>query len=240
MCYIINTSIFFSQKDKSLSLTTRNEDSLPLSNQATRLLNELIKENNKTLTREHLLKTVWEDYGLTPSNNNLYMAVSELRKAFILLGQEKNIIRTIPKSGFALEAKIDVAIIETTETREKKTIRSGPLIATAATLMTLLPLVIHLTATKKITLASITTNKTYDIDYQYEQCKFYPIDQASKGRASELLAIMKENNILNCANHPQNVFFQKNSQNFTFIGICSAVTGSENSDCKSIRITNGE
>ncbi|HIE4798804.1 TPA: winged helix-turn-helix domain-containing protein [Serratia marcescens] len=245
MCYIINKNVCFSPKDKTLSLTTAIEDSVSLSNQATRLLSELIKENNKAVTREHLLKTVWEDYGLTPSNNNLYMAVSELRKSFILLGLDKNIIRTIPKSGFAFEAQIDVAISEVPGVRGKdeggkKKVKAGQIIFATAALITLLPLTFFLTVPKVSTLANITTNETYGIDYHYEKCQFYPIDHASKGHVSEILAVMKEKNMLNCTNYPKNVFYQKSSRNFTFIGICSAAAGGENSDCESIRIINEE
>ncbi|OUC37001.1 putative membrane protein [Enterobacter sp. J49] len=109
MIYIINKTAVFSSELKKLSLYLDSESYVILSNQAARLIVELIQNNGITLSREHLLKHVWEDYGSTPSNNNLYMAISELRKAFRLLGMNDKIISTIPKTGFLFEGDIDVS-----------------------------------------------------------------------------------------------------------------------------------
>ncbi|WP_421081956.1 winged helix-turn-helix domain-containing protein, partial [Serratia fonticola] len=86
MLYIINGVIQYSPKLKELSLVQEEQNSLVLSNQASRLLMELIKNAGNDLSRDYLLKHTWEDFGLTPSNNNLYSAVSELRRAIASLG----------------------------------------------------------------------------------------------------------------------------------------------------------
>ncbi|MDA8481388.1 winged helix-turn-helix domain-containing protein, partial [Citrobacter sp. Awk 4] len=106
MKYIINLIIVFDIDTRMLTLRNDNNLSTELSKPATRLLCELIKNNNTTLTRENIIKTVWVDYGYAPSSASLSNHISELRKAFNNLGLNKEIIITIPKTGFKLDADI--------------------------------------------------------------------------------------------------------------------------------------
>lgn len=108
MHYIINKKIKFTPKINEVSTIDNDGNNLLLSNAATRLLRELINNSNNTMSRSVLLQHVWEDYGFKPSNNNLYMAISELRKAFISLGEHKSIILTVPKVGLKLDSEIDI------------------------------------------------------------------------------------------------------------------------------------
>ncbi|WP_434462585.1 winged helix-turn-helix domain-containing protein [Serratia plymuthica] len=75
---------------------------------ASRLLLELIQNNKKNITRDDLLEKVWTTYGFTASNAGLNNYISELRKAFALLGLVNEIIVTIPKLGFRFEGYIDL------------------------------------------------------------------------------------------------------------------------------------
>ncbi|WP_261142279.1 winged helix-turn-helix domain-containing protein [Serratia proteamaculans] len=79
-----------------------------LTKPASRLLLELIQNNNKNITRNDLLERVWSTYGFTASNASLNNYISELRKAFALLGIVNEIIVTIPKLGFRFEGDIDL------------------------------------------------------------------------------------------------------------------------------------
>ncbi|CRY55662.1 DNA-binding transcriptional activator CadC [Yersinia intermedia] len=87
-------------------LRNNNQLIVGLSNPATRLLSELIKHNKTELTRETLIKHVWEDYGFSPSSATLSNHISELRKAFEALGVSKNILITVPRIGFKMDAEI--------------------------------------------------------------------------------------------------------------------------------------
>jgi DNA-binding winged helix-turn-helix (wHTH) protein len=87
-------------------LRNNNQLTVGLSNPATRLLSELIKNNKIELPRETLIKHVWEDYGFSPSSATLSNHISELRKAFEALGVSKNILLTVPRIGFKMEAEI--------------------------------------------------------------------------------------------------------------------------------------
>lgn len=97
----------FSPTDNTVALLNNELHIVKLSNQASRLLLELIINHNKTLARQDLLKTVWADFGFTPSNNTLNVAISEIRKVFSSLGKDPCILITIPKIGFSLDADIE-------------------------------------------------------------------------------------------------------------------------------------
>lgn len=96
----------FDPDSQLLMLRNDNLLTVGLSNPATRLLSELIRNNKIELTRETLIKHVWEDYGFSPSSATLSNHISELRKAFEALGVSKDILITVPRIGFKMEAEI--------------------------------------------------------------------------------------------------------------------------------------
>ena len=53
-----------------------------------------------------MIARVWEEFGFTPSGNNLNKAVSELRKSFQSLGEGHEFIVTVPRYGFRFEADV--------------------------------------------------------------------------------------------------------------------------------------
>lgn len=120
MYYILNKTIKFAPATSELAIINEEQSSILLSKPATRLLLVLVGGVDLVHPREELLKSVWEDYGLTPSNNNLYMAISELRKSLISLGGSEKMIVTIPRIGLKLEAIIDVNDKETVITSSLK------------------------------------------------------------------------------------------------------------------------
>lgn len=108
MYFVLNKAVTFYPDTNELSLIHEHHNSIMLSKAACRLLLTLIQNVNDIASRDFLLKKVWEDYGYTPSNNNLYMAISELRKALSSLGEEREILVTIPKIGLKFAAEVDV------------------------------------------------------------------------------------------------------------------------------------
>ncbi|MBC3248972.1 hypothetical protein BFS14_19780 [Serratia fonticola] len=106
MKYIINLTVTFDPDNRLLILKSDTQQSVELSKPATRLLSELINNNRINLVRDDILKNVWEDYGFSPSNASLNNHISELRKAFITLGVSKDIIFTVPRVGFRIDAEI--------------------------------------------------------------------------------------------------------------------------------------
>uniref|UniRef100_UPI001F5F12FA winged helix-turn-helix domain-containing protein n=1 Tax=Klebsiella variicola TaxID=244366 RepID=UPI001F5F12FA len=106
MKYIINFTITFDPDSRLLKLRNKYQLTIELSKPATRLLIELIKNNKNEMTRETLIKHVWEDYGFSPSSATLSNHTSELRKTFEALGINKDILITVPRVGFKMEAEI--------------------------------------------------------------------------------------------------------------------------------------
>lgn len=111
MKYIINLMVVFNPSDNSLCLQNNPSLVVKIPPPATRLLQELINNSGVIITRDELLKNVWEEYGLTGSNNNLSHYISHLRKALLSLNSELSIITTVPKVGFRLDARIDVVLL---------------------------------------------------------------------------------------------------------------------------------
>jgi len=70
-----------------------------------RVLQILIDQNGQTVSRETLVETVWGNYG--GGDEGLTQAVSHLRKH--LDDQDRQLIQTIPKAGYRLEAMISEA-----------------------------------------------------------------------------------------------------------------------------------
>jgi len=106
MKYIINLTIVFDPENQSLLVRNNHQLKVELSNPATRLLTEFIKNNKVELTRETLIKRVWEDFGFSPSSATLSNHISELRKAFAALELSTKILITVPRVGFKMEAEI--------------------------------------------------------------------------------------------------------------------------------------
>lgn len=108
MNYIINKNIYFNSLKGSLNSTNNSVIMVQLSKPGARLLAELIIHSGEIMTRENLIKKVWEDHNLTPSGSNLSNHISLLRKAFLQLDVTEHIIITVPKVGFRLEAEVDI------------------------------------------------------------------------------------------------------------------------------------
>lgn len=102
MKYIIDLCVIYDANACRLQLIDNDESSIRISNPASRLLIEMLTHPNIPLKREMLIKKVWEEYGFSGSSISLNVAVSEIRKAFKLLGRETAPIKTTAKVGFAL------------------------------------------------------------------------------------------------------------------------------------------
>ncbi|QXN64756.1 winged helix-turn-helix domain-containing protein [Serratia fonticola] len=112
MKYIINNSVVFDVNSRTLSIQGDSERSIDLPAPSGRLLSEFIRVKGQLVTRDHLLKHVWEDYGFVVSSANLNNHISVLRRSFISLDQTGAIINTIPKLGFQFDAEVQAILSE--------------------------------------------------------------------------------------------------------------------------------
>jgi cholera toxin transcriptional activator len=244
MNYVINREIIFRADLKTLSLYEEKETSITLSNQATRLLIEFIKGNKTPLSKEQLLKNVWEDYGLSPSNNNLYMAVSEIRKSFVNLGIDDVIISTIPKNGFIFSASVDILESTSDETEQREESKGGvrklkiKTISSAISIIILLVFAfIFLINKNNIFESAITPVKISKTD-SYGNCKFYSLNSFSEKYLPKIIDKLKKDEKLDCSKENKSIYYQTDNKTFTFIGLCDGDTSNLN-DCESYRATTG-
>lgn len=231
MKYIINLTMVFDPESRLLMLRNNNQLTVGLSNPATRLLSELIKNNKIELTRETLIKHVWEDYGFSLSSATLSNHISELRKAFEALGVNKNILVTVPRIGFKMEAEIhpetkgpkESAAIEKSENapipREPEPERNaGPLFIDAESKKTLrrtkkpvfflgLALITIATAT---TFVALTKDDKPTLVGVQDKCNIYTLDDSKQGieqsdRARKMLGREK----IDCTQRAHEIFYME-------------------------------
>lgn len=105
MKYLINNEIIYESDGRVLSHKTSPENSVLLSETAGRLLTRLLEEPNTALHRNVIIQDVWDKYGYNGSGNSLNQYISLLRRNLTLLGAA-DIIQTIPKMGFFLNASV--------------------------------------------------------------------------------------------------------------------------------------
>jgi DNA-binding winged helix-turn-helix (wHTH) protein len=106
--FIIEDRVFFRPEDGTLWLTDREEEKVILPPIVARLLTLLLEEQGKVMTREELMERVWTVHGLEPSGNSLNQYISNIRRNMQNLGLGENVIRTLPRIGFILNAEIKV------------------------------------------------------------------------------------------------------------------------------------
>lgn len=109
MKYKLNALILYDAVDGTLSLK-KDEVDTQLSITANALLYYFM-QNRGVISRDDVLKSVWDDNGLVSSNSNLNQYLSILRKAFRQYGIE-NIIVTIARGRLELNPEILIEILD--------------------------------------------------------------------------------------------------------------------------------
>lgn len=87
-----------------------------------KLLCILAKHSGQLVTREQLVKEIWDDYG--GGEDGLTHAISSLRK--LLNDSSKEMIETIPKKGYILQAEITALCKQNAAVSGEKKLRQRP------------------------------------------------------------------------------------------------------------------
>lgn len=103
MIHSISPAIAYNSETNEIFIINNEDISIRLSKQASRLLLVLVRNNGLILSRDYLINNVWESHGFSGSSISLNVAISEIRKAFRILGQEPTLIKTHRGKGFSLE-----------------------------------------------------------------------------------------------------------------------------------------
>lgn len=263
MKYIIELRMVFSPDEKNLKVQDKDESVLELSNQATRLLLELIKHNKETALRNELIARVWFDYGFTGSNNSLNVAISELRKAFETFGHDPQLITTIPKVGFIFNARVEAILKEAPVLEENipETLpitempitdnepgkdAPPPILAVSAIIACLAFIVSFLYVLTQNKDPVIYT-ETPALLYNYKKCNVYYLGVNPPHVKNTIIDQAKaelRNEPLDCETTRYDILYSKDNVStfvspVSFIGICQVADDSNYNNCKSIRSVQG-
>jgi DNA-binding winged helix-turn-helix (wHTH) protein len=107
---LINNRYLINPEKNSFIDTSTNQESR-IEQRLLEVLYLLAARPNELVTREEIIRTVWNDYG--GADEGLTQAVSFLRK--VLNDSDKKIIETIPKKGYILNASVRPATSLTDE-----------------------------------------------------------------------------------------------------------------------------
>jgi DNA-binding winged helix-turn-helix (wHTH) protein len=253
MHFILNGSIKFNPELCEISIVNENENCITLSKPATRLLEELIRQSKTVVSRDELIKKVWDDYGFTPSNNNLYMAISELRKSIRILGDRSEMIVTVPRSGIKIQADIESVYngggqkLTSVAPKEKKAKASWRvfLFRVAGGGVCFVSIILAAKAivdNSRVLIRDVSYNETF----RYEKCdvsfigKILPSE--IKSLQDEVVVKLRKYNI-NCQENSQKVYFspentRSNMSRELFLGVCK-MDGGEGARCLTIKEING-
>lgn len=110
MRYNINARIIYDASDGTLTLPGSPEPDSQLSITASALLYFMLR-NTGVISRDEILKKVWDDNGLTSSNSNLNQYLSMLRKTFRHYDID-NIIVTVSRGLLQLNPALSIEMID--------------------------------------------------------------------------------------------------------------------------------
>lgn len=263
MKYIINFSVTFDPDRRLLMIRNDEKLTIELSKPANRLLIELINNNKNELTRETLIKNVWEDYGFSPSNATLSNHVSELRKAFEALGGSKDILITVPRIGFKMDAEIhpetklpkedaSVEMIEPTVTASKPIRQenvapdftdSGHKITQRRTLKPNLILTLAVFAiAAAITLITLNRDEEPMLVGIQDKCNFYTLDDnqlsdEQSARARKMFSDAK----IGCTQENRDIYYTvarpaNDKLKVYFMAVCTKNTDMNYKNCHNYRL----
>lgn len=121
MVFVIDNRVFYRSEDGAIWPSGDEGSTVILTLTMNRLLACLLEKHGQVLTRNELLASVWDAYGLRSSSHTLNKYISELRKHFVQLGIADECITTLPRVGFMFNSDIEVREIANPSTGEAVT-----------------------------------------------------------------------------------------------------------------------
>lgn len=110
MRYNINARLIYDATDGTLTLPGSDEPDSQLSITASALLYFFLRHTG-VVSRDEVLKKVWDDNGLTSSNSNLNQYLSMLRKTFRHYDID-NIIVTVSRGMLQLNQDLSIELLD--------------------------------------------------------------------------------------------------------------------------------
>ncbi|MEI9743876.1 winged helix-turn-helix domain-containing protein [Enterobacter ludwigii] len=238
MKFIIELDVVFSPEDKTLSLSNEPDNSVLISNQANRLLLEMVTNKDEIISRDELIRRVWEDYGFTSSNNSLNVAVSELRKTFSSLGKDPKIISTIPKIGLQFVGAVAPVITQngtlTSIVTDNKVQPATSIYKKFGFSLISLTILFSGVYTYNHFKKKLTTHQEYKkLVLTQHKCDIYAL-----GHQAYNIEEIKNNTaplLKNCETQRAKIFYEKRKNAALFIGACTLNNQGEYLKCITIK-----
>lgn len=220
MKYLLADAIIYDNEDGSLSLKGEaSDESQMLTSTANHIFSLLIAHHGMVVDREKFLQEVWDERGLTGSNNSLNQYISILRKLLDNMVPGITFIVTVPKTGFMLNAEISVQPLSRESVpalpAPERTPRSRPTLAIWLTIATMVVAAICGSYISQKQSPLVTGRYLLT---QIDGCPVYtftPIADVFQKQAVALTRQIKESSGLSCL---ENSVFYVHIQNTLFYG----------------------
>lgn len=123
MNYIIEeTLLYYSETGILCLIDKESEQSITLPGTPNRILSYLLINKGKALSKEEILKGVWESHGIDGSSNSLKQYLSYLRKILVTYLPEKEIITTVPRRGYMISDEVNIKLIKPSAKNNKQSL----------------------------------------------------------------------------------------------------------------------
>lgn len=106
-CYLIENKIIFSPEKQTL-VHTDSHEKIKLKPTASLCLLLLLRKHGEIVTQNELLAFAWGESHRQVSFNAFYQSILSLRKSFLQMNVEKQIITTIPRKGLLIQHEITI------------------------------------------------------------------------------------------------------------------------------------
>lgn len=106
-CYLIENKILFNPATQSL-VHADSHDQIKLKPTASLCLLLLLRNHGEIVTQNELLAFAWGESHRQVSFNAFYQSILSLRKSFLQMNVDKQIITTIPRKGLVIQQEITI------------------------------------------------------------------------------------------------------------------------------------
>jgi DNA-binding winged helix-turn-helix (wHTH) protein len=120
LCYLIENKIMFIP-DKQTLVHADSHEQIKLKPTASLCLLLLLNHHGTVVTQNELLAFGWGENHRQVSFNAFYQSILSLRKAFLQMGMEKQIITTLPRRGLIVQQEITLEKLPYVSTESTQT-----------------------------------------------------------------------------------------------------------------------
>ncbi len=192
---IFNNTIYYNAEEGTLCRLDNPEKILKLYYSANMCLQVLVEAYPAPVLQRFFLENVWEKNGQSATANTFYQCISTIRKAFLNLSFNEDVIITIPRKGVCLSTNISINVLPTNIVTEQNlfstNVRNDYLKKTLLTL-TMISIIVALYANTSRPEKENKLSNIYKKIGGYQKCAIY-IDKYEAGDMGKIInAISKK------------------------------------------------